>query len=79
MHYQYTQNPKGLKVADGYCLCPIFEDAPKGVSPTYCQCSVGYVRAIVEQGLGKPAKVELTESILRGEKGCHFTIRFATA
>ncbi len=79
VHYQYTQNPRGLKVADGYCLCPIMEDAPKGVSPTYCQCSVGYVRAIVEQGLGKPAKVELTESILRGGKGCHFIVRFRTA
>jgi len=79
MHYKYTQNPNGLKVADGYCLCPIMEDAPKGVSPTYCQCSVGYVRAIIEQGLGKPAKVELTESILRGGKGCHFTVRFRTA
>ena len=79
VHYQYTQNPSGLNVADGYCLCPIMEDAPKGVSPTYCQCSVGYVRAIVEQGLGKPAKVELTESILRGGKGCHFIVRFRTA
>ncbi len=55
------------------------EDAPKGVSPTYGQCSVGYARAIIEQGLGKPAKVELTEFILRGGKGCHFTVRFRTA
>jgi predicted hydrocarbon binding protein len=78
MCFKYTQNPRGLKVADGYCLCPILEDAPKDVSATYCQCSVGYVRAIFEQGLGKPAKVELTESVLRGGKGCSFTVRFAT-
>lgn len=79
MTFKYTQNPRGLKVADGYCLCPILEDAPKGVSATFCQCSVGYVRAIFEQGLGKPAKVELAESILRGGKGCNFVVRFPTA
>ena len=79
IYFKYTRNPRGLKVADGYCLCPILEDAPRDVSPTYCQCSVGYVRAIFEQGLGKPVEVELTESVLRGDKGCNFTVRFATA
>ena len=79
VHFKYTQNPRGLKVADGYCLCPILEDAPKDVSPTYCHCSVGYVKAIFEQGLGKPVKVELTESVLRGGKGCSFEVRFKTA
>jgi predicted hydrocarbon binding protein len=78
VYFKYTQNPRGLKVSDGYCLCPILEDAPKGVSPSYCHCSVGYVTAIFEQGLGKPAKVELTNSVLRGGKSCDFTIRFKT-
>jgi Family of unknown function (DUF6144) len=79
MTFRYTQKLRGLKVADGYCLCPILEDAPKDVSATDCQCSVGYVRAIFEQGLGKPAKVELAESVRRGGKGCNFTVRFPTA
>ncbi len=78
VYFKYTRNPRGLKVADGYCLCPIFENAPKGLSPTYCHCSVGYVRAIFEQGLGKPVKVELTASVLRGAKSCDFTVRFKT-
>jgi len=79
VHFKYTQNPKGLKTADGYCLCPILEDAPKDVSPTYCQCSVGYVKAIFEQGVGRAVEVHLDESVLRGGKNCRFTVRFRTA
>lgn len=79
VQFKYTSNPRGLKTTDGYCLCPIFELPPKDVSSTYCQCSVGYVTAFFERGLGKPAKVELKESILRGGKGCSFEVRFKTA
>lgn len=79
VYFKYTRNPVGLKVADGYCLCPILEDAPKDISPTYCHCSVGYVKAIFEQGVGKPVEVQLTDSVLRGGKSCSFTVRFKTA
>jgi len=73
--FKYVQNPQGLKVADGYCLCPIMEDAPKGVSRTYCYCSVGYVRQIFQNNLGKPVNVELTDSVLWGGKSCDFSVR----
>jgi len=73
--FKYISNPRGLKVADGFCLCPILEDAPKGISPTYCHCSVGYVRQIFERRTGKQATVELTDSVLRGAKTCSFTVR----
>ncbi len=79
VHFEYKQNPEGLKTADGYCLCPIFEDAPKGVSPTYCQCSVGYVRALFEQGTGRPTQVQLTDSVLRGARTCRFIVTVAPA
>ncbi len=74
--FRYTANPQGLKTADGYCLCPIFEDAPKDISPTFCNCSIGYVREIFERGTGKPVTVQLTNSVLRGGKTCEFTVRF---
>ncbi len=77
VYFHYTQNPEGLKTADGYCLCPIFEDAPKGVSPTYCDCSVGYVRAMFQQATGRETRVELTGSVLRGGKTCTFTVTLA--
>jgi predicted hydrocarbon binding protein len=76
VYFKYTANPRGLKVADGYCLCPIVEDAPKDISPTYCLCSVGYVREMFEQRIGKPVRVELIDSVLRGGKGCNFKVSF---
>ena len=76
VYFKYTANPQGLKTADGYCLCPIFEDAPKDVSPTYCNCSVGYVKEIFERRTGKTVSVQLTNSVLRGGKTCEFTVRF---
>jgi predicted ArsR family transcriptional regulator len=78
VYFKYTANPKGLKTADGYCLCPIFEDAPKDISPTYCRCSVGYVQEMFERRIGKPANVEVTETVLRGGQACRFTVSFST-
>ncbi len=74
VYFNYSQNPKGLKVSDGYCLCPLVEDGPEGLSGTYCQCSVGYVADIFEGILGQPVRVELLESLKRGGKGCRFKV-----
>ncbi len=76
VYFKYTANPRGLKVSEGYCLCPILEDAPKDISPTFCHCSVGYVREIFERRVGKPVEVQLLDSVLRGGKGCNFKVRF---
>ncbi len=72
--YNYVQNPKGLKIEDGYCLCPLTEDGPEGLSPTYCICSTGYVKEMFERMMGQPVEVELLESLRRGGKKCKFLI-----
>lgn len=74
VYFHYVQNPRGLKVADGYCLCPLVETGPAGLSGTYCLCSVGYVQHMFEVFTGHPVKVELLESLKRGGKGCKFKI-----
>jgi predicted hydrocarbon binding protein len=75
IYFQYVKNPAGLKVADGWCLCPLVESGPPGLSGAYCQCSVGYVRAMFSRALGKPVQVKLTESLKRGGEACRFTIQ----
>lgn len=72
--FDYIQNPRGLKVADGYCLCPLVETGPKGLSPTFCFCSVGYVQHMFEVMTGHPVRVELLASLKRGDNGCRFKI-----
>ncbi len=73
--FNYVGNPKGLKIADGYCLCPMIENGPKTLSATYCQCSVGYVSYMFQKLItGKPVKTELLESLRGGGKACRFKV-----
>ncbi len=74
IYFNYVGSPAGLKVANGYCLCPLVETGPPGLSGTFCACSVGYVREMFSQALGKPVKVELLESLKRGGKSCRFKV-----
>ena len=73
--FNYVGNGKGLKISDGYCLCPMIENKPETLSPTYCQCSVGYVRYMFQRLITfKPVKVELLESLRSGGKACRFKV-----
>jgi hypothetical protein len=68
------QNPTGLIMRDGYCMCPQVESGPPGLSPTYCYCSTGYVQESFERALGTPVRVELVESLKMGGKDCVFRV-----
>jgi hypothetical protein len=73
--YRGEQNPQGLSLREGYCMCPIVESDVPGLSASYCNCSAGYVGEIVERYSGlKVKKVEVLESIKRGGKDCRFRV-----
>lgn len=75
VYFNYVGNPEGLKISDGYCLCPVIENKPETLSPTYCQCSVGYVKYMFQRFITfKPVKAELLESLRSGGKACRFKI-----
>lgn len=76
IYFNYVSNPRGLKIADGYCLCPMIENGPETLSPTYCQCSAGYVQYMFQKMItGTPVDVELLESLRGGGKACRFKVR----
>ena len=63
----------GQASPEGLCLCPMVEgQTAEKISPTYCLCSVGYVKEMHERTLGRPVEVELVDSVLRGGKRCKF-------
>jgi hypothetical protein len=77
VYYQYgpsEQNPYGLRILDGYCMCPVVESGPAELSPTYCQCSAGYVREMFERMTGEPCRVEVLESLRSGGSTCRFKV-----
>jgi hypothetical protein len=60
------------------CLCPAAEaQGVKTLSPTFCWCSVGYVKEMHERAFGRPVKVELLESVLMGHPRCRFRMTLA--
>jgi len=69
------QNPWGLIIRDGYCMCPLVESGPSGLSPTFCYCSTGYVAEMFRRMTGTPVEVDLVESLKTGGKDCVFRIR----
>jgi len=77
IYYQYLKNYQGLDAPEDFCLCPFVETKPEGLSATYCHCSVGYIMELFERRFGRPVKVELLESVLRGGKRCKFKIELA--
>ncbi|NSW95374.1 MAG: hypothetical protein HPY62_11770 [Bacteroidales bacterium] len=75
VYFNYVGNNEGLKISDGYCLCPMIEDKPEILSSTYCQCSVGYVKYMFQRFITfKPVEVELLESLRSGGKACRFKV-----
>jgi len=68
----------GQASPEGICLCPMVEAQKAGsFSPTYCLCSVGYVKEMHERMLGRPVSVELVDAVLRGGKRCKFRLTIA--
>jgi hypothetical protein len=75
IHFQYLSSAEtGQASRESVCLCPLVESKVAGMSKTYCQCSVGYVREMFEQKFARPVEVELIESVLYGAKRCRFKI-----
>jgi hypothetical protein len=77
IHYgwQGKQNPWGLSLKEGYCLCNIMESEHTGLSPTYCNCSAGYVKEGIERFTGRIVEqVTVLESLKMGGKDCRFRV-----
>jgi hypothetical protein len=63
---------------EGVCLCPTAEAQRAGsITPTFCWCSVGYVKEMHERVFGRPVSVELQQAVLMGHPRCRFRITLA--
>lgn len=79
IYFQFNSAAEtGSASPENHCLCPMVETKPAGLSPTYCFCSLGYVKEMHEQVFKKPVEVELLSSVLRGDPRCKFKITIAS-
>ena len=57
------------------CYCSQVNKIPKGkLSGTYCNCSLGWAKALFEGALGKSVEVIMEKSIINGDNKCKFRI-----
>ena len=57
------------------CFCPIIGRIPVGkISPTFCNCSRGWVKELIEGSIEKPVKVFIDESITKGDSRCKLRV-----
>jgi predicted hydrocarbon binding protein len=64
----------GVFVVYEQCYCSLVKGSEVKVSPSFCNCSVGWIRELFETGLGKSVKVEKLGTIKQGNKQCKFKI-----
>ena len=57
------------------CYCPFVKAYPEKLSPTWCNCSRGWIKELFESALGKPVDVKLEKSIKQGDNICKFKVR----
>jgi hypothetical protein len=58
------------------CFCSLWRGlaSDENVSPTWCQCSKGFVMKLWEAYVGRPVQVEFVESCIAGAEGCKFAV-----
>jgi len=58
-----------------YCHCSMVRNQlNEGISTTFCYCGSGWYRQQWEGILGKPVRVEILKSLLKGDVTCEFAI-----
>ncbi len=76
------RNPRGYDEAKteaerkkAYCFCPLVRNHLDGGMPDiFCYCGSGWYRQQWEGAIGKPVRIEIVESILKGDCVCRFAI-----
>jgi effector-binding domain-containing protein len=60
---------------NAYCFCPLVRNhLDEGMPPTFCYCGSGWYRRQWEGATGRPVKIEIVKSILKGDDVCQFAI-----
>lgn len=74
--YQQAQTPEEKRAAA--CFCPVIrERLDEGMPGCYCYCGAGWFRQQWEAATGKPVRVDVVESVLRGDESCKFAVHLA--
>ena len=57
------------------CYCPLVKAYSGELSPSFCNCSRGWIKELFESVLERPVSVDLEKSIKRGDDLCRLRVR----
>jgi hypothetical protein len=74
--YKHLHREKdGIYLVYPRCYCTRVNKIPKGQMPAiYCNCSIGWAKALFEGALRRPVGVTLEKSIIAGDSECRLKI-----
>jgi len=75
VEYMKEKDPEKKRAL--YCHCPRIRgtiESKAKISPTYCYCGAGFYKGVWEYILQQPVKVEVLESVLKGDDVCRIAI-----
>ena len=76
--HKYLQTKDAQKKKYYYCHCPrirdLFLNNEKPLDVNYCYCSAGFTKDIWEYILQKKVRVEIIESVMKGDEACKIAI-----
>lgn len=67
--------PGGLWLIYPQCYCACVKRAEENISKTWCLCTLGHVRGLFRQVLGREVEAELLESIKTGGGRCVIKVK----
>jgi hypothetical protein len=74
----FTKATTDKEKRTAYCFCPVIRHKlEQGMPVTYCLCGGGWYRQQWEAATGKPVRVGVARSLLKGDDRCTFSVRLA--
>lgn len=71
-HFERKGN--SIEVTYERCYCPLVNKYQGNLPRTWCSCSKGWIKELLEPVLGKPVNVLLEKSVKQGDSICRFRI-----
>jgi effector-binding domain-containing protein len=74
----YAEAQTDLERRQAYCFCPLVRTKmDQGMPVEFCNCGSGWFRQQWEGATGKPVRIEIVKSVLRGDDKCEFAVHLA--
>ena len=71
----YKNAKSEVEKRKSYCFCPLVRNhLDNGMSITFCFCGAGWCRQQWEGAIGKPVRIDVVKSVLKGDDVCQFAI-----